>query len=78
MRSVAAGAAQVAWIGAQPAIVQRYDFQQPAMPACGPAVLLSAVAAGRDRPLWPARPGPQSVGAGPSDRGARPGAGRPW
>ena len=53
MASVAAGAAQVAWIGAQLAVMQRYDVQQPIMLACGLAIVLSALAARRDRPLWP-------------------------
>ena len=51
--SVTAGAAQVAWIGAQLAIMQRYFFLQPVMIACGLAVLLLALAARRRRPLWP-------------------------
>ncbi|MBN9101033.1 MAG: hypothetical protein J0I49_23400 [Pseudonocardia sp.] len=55
--SVVAGAAQVAWIGAQLAIMQRYNVQQPIMLACGLAVLLLAVTVHRDRSLWPAAGG---------------------
>jgi hypothetical protein len=51
--SITAGAAQIAWIAAQLAIMQRYNVQQPIILACGLAVVLLAVAACRDRPVLP-------------------------
>ncbi|MHA6783092.1 hypothetical protein ACVGOW_19150 [Pseudonocardia saturnea] len=51
--SITAGAAQIAWIAAQLAIMQRYNVQQPIILACGLAVVLLAVAASRHRPVLP-------------------------
>ncbi|MBW0119466.1 hypothetical protein [Pseudonocardia abyssalis] len=51
--SITAGAAQIAWIGAQLAIMQRYNVQQPIILACGLAVVLLAVATCRHRPVLP-------------------------
>jgi hypothetical protein len=51
--SITAGSAQIAWIAAQLAIMQRYNVMQPIVLAWGLAVVLLAVAAGRHRPLLP-------------------------
>jgi hypothetical protein len=51
--SVTAGAAQVGWIAAQLAIMQRYNVLQPVMMVLGLLVVLLAVAARRREPLWP-------------------------
>ena len=53
--SVAAGAAHVGWIGAQLAIVQRYNVHQPIMLGCGLGVMLLAGWAARKRALLPPR-----------------------
>lgn len=53
--SVAAGAAQVGWIAAQLAIMQRYFVLQPVMMTLGLVVVLVAVAVRRHEPLWPVR-----------------------
>lgn len=49
--SVIAGAAQIGWIGAQLAIMQKYNFLQPVMLGFGLAVLLLALWARRHQPL---------------------------
>jgi hypothetical protein len=51
--SVAAGSAQVGWIGAQLLIMQRYNVQQPIMLGCGLLVVLLTLFAHRDAPLNP-------------------------
>ena len=51
--SVTAGAAQVGWIAAQLAIMQRYFVLQPVMIALGLLIILVAIAAHRRVPLWP-------------------------
>jgi hypothetical protein len=51
--SVTAGAAQVAWIAAQLAIMQRYFVLQPVMTALGLLVILVAIAVRRREPVWP-------------------------
>lgn len=51
--SVVAGAAQIGWIAAQLAIMQRYFFLQPIMLGAGLAVLALALWAARHRPLVP-------------------------
>jgi hypothetical protein len=51
--SITAGAAQIGWIAAQLAIMQRYNVMQPIVLAWGLAVVLLAVAAGRHLPLLP-------------------------
>jgi hypothetical protein len=51
--SVAAGAAQVAWIAAELLLLQKYDVLQPVMLGAGLLVLLLAVWTSRHRPLVP-------------------------
>jgi hypothetical protein len=51
--SIAAGVAQIGWIAAQLAIMQKYNFLQPVMLSFGLAVLLFAVWARRYQPLIP-------------------------
>jgi hypothetical protein len=53
--SVVAGAAQVGWIAAQLAVMQRYFFLQPVVLGAGLAVLALALWAARHRPLIPRR-----------------------
>jgi hypothetical protein len=52
--SIGAGAALVAWIGAELLLLQRYDVLQPVMLLAGLLVLLLGVWASRARPLLPA------------------------
>jgi hypothetical protein len=52
--SVTAGAAQVGWIAAQLAVMQRYFVLQPVMMILGLLVVLLAVLVRRREPLWPA------------------------
>lgn len=55
--SVLAGAAQVGWITAQLAVMQRYYFLQPVLLGAGLAVLALALWAARHRPLVPPEAG---------------------
>ena len=48
-----AGAAQVGWIAAQLAILQRYIVSQPVMMVLGLLVVLLAIVVRRREPLWP-------------------------
>jgi len=55
--SIAAGGAQIGWIGAQLLVMQRYNVQQPMMLGFGLFILLLSVWARRDHPLMPPGPG---------------------
>jgi hypothetical protein len=54
--SLAAGATQVGWIGAQLAVMQRYHVLQPVMLGCGLLVMLLTLWEHRDVPLLRAEP----------------------
>jgi hypothetical protein len=51
--AVVAGAAQVGWIGARLALLQRYFILQPVVLGLGLAVMALALWAARHRPLLP-------------------------
>jgi hypothetical protein len=60
--SVVAGAAQLGWIGAQLAVMQRYFFLQPVLLGLGLLVMVLALWAARHRPLLPSAPAGRADG----------------
>ena len=56
--SVTAGGAQISWIAAQLAIMQRYFLLQPVMIVLGLLIIAVAIGVRRHEPLWPLRRSP--------------------